>query len=511
MSAAGEAIFRTHTNPIDIYDHAINLVDTTAPADHDVQNPSEASEEQEGRTSKDELTRKWTRGTLREELVRRKYAKYQEGRNDPNVSDDDPSDKGLESAGIGAPVGKQNTTHRGRFLDKLHRKIGKKTKAQAQRESEVDILYENQRGWFLCGIPLYSSKSLLNLDPAAWQTAQFEDSPVNITNAQVPDPSWHWDWKSWYVDMSHDVDEEGWEYSFAFRYGFAWHGTHPWFHSFVRRRRWLRRRVKAHAAFVRAKDGSKDVHMLAEEYFTIHPKRNRSRQSSADRAATNARSSATFSYGHDGNESDSSTDEEEINDILALLKALRNARVDRRKIESVKNFLEYGGEELHYLPERMPDVMSFFIYQTSRRQLLAHLVAVFTTTTKHRDEHVTRGEPESEEERRRLDNLLKAVNAADENVKDLQYWSDIKKVTGRTEPNEGLDQEWASGEDDAELIGPLRALPSKTNEGPVSPIEDEIKGIPDEVFKEPGINRSLSPTENQKSESLISNKGKEKA
>jgi hypothetical protein len=37
------------------------------------------------------------------------------------------------------------------------------------------------------------------------------------------------------------VDEEGWEYSFFFR-GFVWHGTSPWFHSFVRRRRWIRLR-----------------------------------------------------------------------------------------------------------------------------------------------------------------------------------------------------------------------------------------------------------------------------
>lgn len=80
-------------------------------------------------------------------------------------------------------------------------------------DSHIDILYENQRGWFIFGIPLFSNKALWNLriDPAPWQDAKFRPSAVNITNAQVPDPSWVWDWNSWYVDMSLDVDEEGWQ------------------------------------------------------------------------------------------------------------------------------------------------------------------------------------------------------------------------------------------------------------------------------------------------------------
>ncbi|KAJ2977604.1 hypothetical protein NUW58_g7759 [Xylaria curta] len=37
-------------------------------------------------------------------------------------------------------------------------------------ESEIDVLYENQRGGFLCGIPLFSSAALGNLDPPAGPT-----------------------------------------------------------------------------------------------------------------------------------------------------------------------------------------------------------------------------------------------------------------------------------------------------------------------------------------------------
>src|ERR1700753_615986 len=75
-------------------------------------------------------------------------------------------------------------------------------------QSAIDILYENQRGTFLCGLPFFSSASLLNFDPPPWVTETHAPSAVDITNAQVPDPSWEWDWKTWYVDMSRDVDEE---------------------------------------------------------------------------------------------------------------------------------------------------------------------------------------------------------------------------------------------------------------------------------------------------------------
>ena len=67
--------------------------------------------------------------------------------------------------------------------------------------------------------------------------------------------------------MTDDVDEEGWMYSLSFARKFSWHGTHPWFHSAVRRRRWLRQRVKIdftnHQAEIQA-------HEMAQDYFTIH-------------------------------------------------------------------------------------------------------------------------------------------------------------------------------------------------------------------------------------------------
>ena len=37
-----------------------------------------------------------------------------------------------------------------------------------KRETAIDILYENERGGFLCGTALFSSKALGSLDPPAW-------------------------------------------------------------------------------------------------------------------------------------------------------------------------------------------------------------------------------------------------------------------------------------------------------------------------------------------------------
>ena len=71
----------------------------------------------------------------------------------------------------------------------------------------LEILYENQRGFFLLGKPHYSASTLLPRDPAPWQNAHFRSSPVDIRNAQLPDPAnWEWVWRGWFVDMGRDVD-----------------------------------------------------------------------------------------------------------------------------------------------------------------------------------------------------------------------------------------------------------------------------------------------------------------
>lgn len=104
----------------------------------------------------------------------------------------------------------------------------------------IDVLYENQSGLWFFFQPFFSAPG----GTPAWMARDFTKSNVDVRNADVPDPSWEWVWPVWYIDMSHDVDEAGWQYSLSFLARHRWHGNHPWYISFVRRRRWLRKRRK---------------------------------------------------------------------------------------------------------------------------------------------------------------------------------------------------------------------------------------------------------------------------
>lgn len=344
------------------------------------------------------------------------------------------------------------------------------------RQAEIDVLYENQRGFFLCGIPLFSSKSLLNLDPSPWQTRDFKYSPVSILDKQTPDPSWEWAWKTWYVDMTTDVDDQGWMYSFSFNKFFSWHGTHVWFHSFVRRRRWLRRRVKIRkdGGLGSLDDTEVEAHGFNQDYFTIHS-RQKYRGSVGTSWRVHGQNGSMGGAGWGGNatrgtfgaeeEGDILDEEEEISDVPTLMRVLRRCTLDRQKIKAIARFVEQGGAEVFYLAERMPALMSLLMFQASRRQLLAVLnhayykaeeefqrgydnqqpsplpiVQATSPPTSPQSRPLTgqtpspnnfdqRGKDEQKlKEERRLEGLKEAVNTADQEVKKLEFWSDIKVV-----------------------------------------------------------------------------------
>ena len=320
-------------------------------------------------------------------------------------------------------------------------------------DTAIDVLFEHQRGSWFCGFPLYSSSALLNLDPAAWCNAQGKASAVNVTNAQTPDPSWQWVWPTWYVDMSRDVDEEGWQYSFMFRRNTSWHGTHPWFHSFVRRRRWVRMRRKggrrqAHeppSEGRKATERAHDAHLLNSDYFTIHPTK------TAERASTYAPSMHRTVSNNPVNlrsAEDEDEEPEEIDNLQTLLRLLRSARIDREKIKMVLRFLDEGGEDVYYLSEQMPHILSLFMFQYTRRQLLSKMLKKIQESSEHRTAHEKKDEPENEQEKQKIDNLLRAVKAAEDEVKSLEYWSDIKHVAQKgetisaTDGGSGWDERW---------------------------------------------------------------------
>ncbi|KIW28713.1 uncharacterized protein PV07_08351 [Cladophialophora immunda] len=475
----------------DPYDHEISLIDTTQPGNesrtHDEPRSGSPS------SSTRQLAKKGTRESLKEHLGRRKYAKYQQDRYHSKTSSvvtaEEPSSQAASTrkaqhAGTEAGTQEVDFAHtasvaRGRKSAEKRRRESKKLKHEIH---EIDILYENQRGWFFCGIPLYSHSSLLPPDPSPWSTKDLKDSAVNITNAQVPDPTWEWAWNSWYVDMSHDVDEEGWQYSFAFGHNWTWHGTHPWFHSFVRRRRWLRKRVKrdGHGSYGRPGSMS-DAHHLTGDYFTIHSKRDRSPISAVDGAGKTARPSSFISF---PSTIDQDEPPEEIKDIATLVTALKFAPIDREKIDVVKRFVQQGGEELVYLKEHIPAIMSFLVFQNSRRQLVSYLKKTANEAREHRQTHEEENKPEGDAESRRINNLLSAVEAADAEIGALEYWSDRKHVL-KTDDAQSLTTPPIATIFDQPVPKP------KADDDPV----EEIKGIPEKADIEEANTHSIFNSE----------------
>jgi len=386
------------------------------------------------------LSRRWTNSSLRHSIAQRKYAKYQENTFVDHQNQIDRVDS----------LNKKKKKHqKGKHIvgNIFHRR--KKFRESREEGAVIEVLYENQRGFFLLGFPHFSSKGLLNFDPAGWTNAEKSESPVNITNAQLPDPDWVWAWKTWYVDMSRDVDENGWEYSFAFS-GCAWHGNHPWFHSFVRRRRWLRKRVRKLAGHQRGystvSKRSFEGHMMSDEYFTIHPSKNIPEDIISSAVSTTGRGWREV-LAVDEDVSLATGGSSEVKDIASLLLLLRKATIDREKISIVRNFIDHADEELYYLTEEMPHIMSLLMFQNSRRDLLKVLMDELDKASDLRQVHTEQHKVEGTMEGKRIDNLIRARDAAEVEVKRLEYWSDIRRMAREGATLTAEDEEhWPHGQ-----------------------------------------------------------------
>lgn len=351
------------------------------------------------------------------------------------------SDEG-QSEGAGPEASEEpqegETEERGRTLEGA---TSKRPKSNKDAESAIDVLYENQRGGFLCGIPLFSSKALGGLDAAPWTNIAQKPSATDIHNAQPPDPSWKWAWEDWHINHSDEVDDDGWEYSFAFGKKISWHGP-TWWNSFVRRRAWTRKRVKKQVGYK-----ANDAHMPNPNYFTINPAedRSRSRASTMEGSATNRYSISSVARREMGDD----IVVEDIHDIDSLMRALRFSRIDREKMEAVENFIEHGGDDLYYLRDHMHEIMRMFIFQASRRLLLTHLLKIFNEASEEQ-KHISANEKDvAAVKKRRLENLEAAVKHADEEVKKLEFWSDVKDIAengqtkGALDESQGWDKSWA--------------------------------------------------------------------
>ena len=439
----------------------ISLVDSTKAQDDVEADRTPPTEQQDGNDSDGEiagnpnqrLSQKFatSRAAAKDERRRRKYKKFQEDR---YIDDDDrdepesvvrsPTSKagdGLE----GTPTLEHHFSFHGSVaaaaaqerLRRGQKKVKKLLKQRPPRREEpkdtaIDMLYENQRGAFFCGLPLFSSASLLNFDPPAWLNGEGKPSPVNVNDAQLPDGSheWQWAWPSWFVDMSTDVDEEGWQYSFMFQNKFAWHGTHPWFFSFVRRRRWIRKRVKRrNKPPTTEAPEALNAHKFNKDYFTIHPSQKVIPQT--DTMSTFQPTTASIYRKAPGlidNDDDEEDEEADLDNIATLLLRLKRTRVDRERIRRILHFVDYGDETTHYLAEEMPQILSLFLYQDSRRTLLESMLKRMTQAQDRRDEHERNNTAESDDEKRKADDLMRAVEATETEVQKLEFWSDVKGV-----------------------------------------------------------------------------------
>ncbi|GKT90933.1 meiotically up-regulated 65 protein [Colletotrichum tofieldiae] len=258
-----------------------------------------------------------------------------------------------------------------------------------------------------------------------------QDESHDDEDSSSPDPSWEWAWPEWRVHRPEGVatDEFGWEYSFMFSKKFSWHGP-KWWNSFVRRRCWVRKRIKK-----KPEDISDDPHMLNSDYFTVTPA-NHSRSSSVAGSRRGSISKTSI-------QTSVAEEKPDIEDVWTLMAVLRASRIDREKIEAVENYLAHAKDNLEHLQDEMHDIMGIFVFQASRRLLLSRLTQIY-------DDAVAADEQEGDQgkAKERKEHLAAAIKHADEEVKRLSYWSDVKGLAENGEAkhavaeNEGWNESW---------------------------------------------------------------------
>ncbi|KAI0451091.1 hypothetical protein F5B21DRAFT_390946 [Xylaria acuta] len=311
--------------------------------------------------------------------------------------------------------------------------------------TEIDILYENQRGGFLCGIPLFSSAALGNLDPPAWTNFAHKPSPTDIHTAQVPDPSWQWAWPEWRINHDEQIqtDSDGWEYSFMFSRKFSWH-TPNWYSSFVRRRAWIRRRIKISSGYQ-----VMDEQSMNPAYFTVTAKQREPspvatvsevERRSMDRRSGRSQGDPRRSRERSRADADNASVTPDVTTTEDLMAMLKQSRIDREKLEAVENYINNCTDDLLHLQDHMHEIMSMFVFQTSRKTLLAQL-------TQLHDDVASSASKGKSAITSKAENLAGAIKHADEEVRRLEYWSDIKGMAENGEAVRAVDTRkgWDSG------------------------------------------------------------------
>ena len=191
-------------------------------------------------------------------------------------------------------------------------------------------------------------------------------------------------------------------------------------------------------------NGGEKGHEFTAEYFTIHTK---GRRVGLEEDVSTMPESELARLLREKEDEIASVEKMEIADIGSLSLALKKSPVDREKLLAVRKFVaEASGDELFYLSDRMEEIMSLFVFQSSRRQLLTDLLHLYDdartrkeSLASHSHEHDEKEQRDHDAADRRAGHLMRAVKAADEQVKKLEYWSDIKSMA---QHGDTLSEKW---------------------------------------------------------------------
>ncbi|POS83839.1 hypothetical protein EPUL_005285 [Erysiphe pulchra] len=392
-----------------VHHHEIELIDNTLSLPSPSRRQQTKNSSQSSKTPVGVFHQQCYPSHLKNGLIKRKYPKYEERDHaSENNSLLNGSVRGRNDGPVKGKGKKSNSQTQSKTKLNIH-EISKES------DSVVDVLYENQRGVVFFGKLLFSARALGNLDPAPWVNIAKKPSATDITNSQPPDPSWEWVGKHWSIYPTEDSDE-GWEYSFAFHGKFSWHKC-KWWNSFVRRRAWVRKRVRK-----KDSDNSNDQHAFNSDYFTVIPVKFQQRNLASSTNGMNLCENY-LSIGRYKNEDELQKD---ISDIKTLKKVMKAARIDREITEAVENFIQNGKEEFSYLKDQMHEIMRFYIFQASRRVLtfvvLRQLRMALETCQNP-------GGSESKEKSERVKLLDAALKAAEEESKIYEFWSEKRKFS----------------------------------------------------------------------------------
>lgn len=168
--------------------------------------------------------------------------------------------------------------------------------------------------------------------------------------------------------------------------------------------------------------------MLNADYFVVKSASERSHREHSSIASSRVVSGTSVSQLSGGTEEKMP----DIEDTETMMRSLRTARIDREKLEIMENYLEHA-IDLSQLQDEMHEIMSIFVFQASRRILLTRLMQIYDESTKQLQKQ------ETPELKSRNDALKDAIKHADEEVRRLAYWSDVKQMAESGEAKNAAD------------------------------------------------------------------------